>query len=176
MGTDAETTGRGASVDRKLLAYQMREAGVGLNQVAERLGVSRTTVHRWHQAFGGTVHARGQRAVKDPIPVDPFLKWCDARRLQITREWDAYPSIGDVKVPGKGTGSRTATLKHLMGELGWPVESGARRLHRWRFQNPGGVVSRPIVEDALWRADVSFYDVYPEFREADLIADGCVAA
>lgn len=176
MGTDAETTGRGASVDKKLLAHELREQGVSHTQAATLLGVSRTTIQRWHLECGGTIKVRGRRSVADPIPVDPFLKWCDKRREQITREWDAYPSIGDVKVPGKGTGSRTATLKHLMGELGWPVESGARRLHRWRFQNPGGVVSRPIVEDALWRAGVSFYDVYPEFLEADLIADGCVAA
>jgi hypothetical protein len=162
--------------DRVLQVVRLVAEGYRLQEIADAMCVSRTTAHRWYARGGGDVNRRPRREVKDPIAVGPFLKWCDKRRERMQREWDSYPAIGDCKAPGKGSGLRSPRLRCLMEELGWEPDTGARRLHRWRFQNPGGVVSRPVVEDALWRAGVSIYDVYPELLDADLVEDGCVAA
>jgi hypothetical protein len=42
-----------------------------------------------------------------------------------------------------------------------------RRLHRLAHDNPQGLVSRAIVEDALWHADTHIYSVYPDLAEVD---------
>ena len=107
------------------------------------------------------------RPVRDPIPAQPFLDWCERRRKQIERELNCVPAIKTAS--GRNDfGAFCGPNTRLVMELGWGdrLDTGARRLHRIRYGDagnaPSGVVSRALVEDALWRAGVAFEDVYPD--------------
>jgi hypothetical protein len=97
------------------------------------------------------------RALREPVPVKPFLEWAErrARILQVRfAEDDHTANVG---------------LKYLMDEIGWPLEAGVRRLYRWRtgHENHRGMAERAVIEDALWRAGVGFWEVYEEIAAQD---------
>ena len=101
----------------------------------------------------------------EPIPVQPFLDWCDRREAEIRRELDAYPAISGRRSGGGGV-ERGAQFGmdprgRLVMEIGWSVENGQRRLHRWRYENLSGQVERAEVEEALHYAGVPFDLIYP---------------
>ncbi len=100
--------------------------------------------------------------LRDPIPVGPFLWWCHRRETQIRGDHEPYPSLGDGR----------SMMGRLCMELGWDEDTGRRRLFRWCFERPDGLVERSQVEDALFHADVLFEWVYPDLA----FADECCAA
>lgn len=92
------------------------------------------------------------RPLKEPIAVEPFLKWCEAREAEIQREFDAAPS--------DRWQSESSAHRLVLFEIGWPTDSDARRYLRWRNESLTGLVERAVVEDALHHAGVDFYAVY----------------
>jgi len=101
--------------------------------------------------------------LKEPIDVAPFLAWCANRETRIRRELGSEHGIAD----GKQTNHR----ERLVTELGWTIEAGTRRLHRWTHPDQGdgfsGLVERAVIEDALHHAGVQFADVYPDLDDDD---------
>jgi len=88
--------------------------------------------------------------LKEPVPVAPFLQWADRRMRVLAVEYD----------DGK---SATAGIAQLMDDIGWPYDAGVRRFYRWRNDKTfHGFVERAVVEDALWRAGVHFWEVYDD--------------
>jgi Homeodomain-like domain len=169
---DTDVQNQTAGLDPRQEAWRLHhDEGLSFQRVAERLGVSRTTIHRWHVEAGGHVDRRLSRMV-EPIPASPFLDWCDRRKEMIRREWDACPAIGG----HPGFDDQCGPVTRLVMELGWSdrPDSACRRLHRLRFDNATGMASRPMVEDALWHAGVHIYEVYPELEAIDM--GECVAA
>lgn len=108
------------------------------------------------------------RTVKDPIPVGPFLEWCRSREAQIRRELDRCPAI-QARV-GEAGPTSWAPRARLVMELGWPIETGQRRLWRWEFENQGETVARATIEDALEHAGAAFSEVYPDLPTVELRA------
>lgn len=97
---------------------------------------------------------------REPIPVAPFLAWCQTRIEQLTYELDAYPAIG-LTLEGVNPHAR------LMLELGWDPDTGGRRLLRWASaEHMTGMGERALIEDALHHAGVAFEDVYPAIESA----------
>lgn len=92
------------------------------------------------------------RTINEPVPVGPFLWWCHHRMEQIEREFDPLLRGGPAR--------SDALPERLLMEIGWTGEWDARRLYRWAFETPGGLVERGMVEDALDHAGVDFYRVY----------------
>lgn len=89
----------------------------------------------------------------EPLPLAPFLAWCDTHEAAIRRELRA----------GAMTGESDAehTRYRLVCDLGWPPEAGKRRMHRWRHENTTGHAERADIQDALEHAGVEFEDIYP---------------
>jgi hypothetical protein len=116
------------------------------------------------EVAGGAAVATAPPAVgrmpKEPIPVTPFLKFCEQREAQLKRELDEYPAIchRDLALPG--------SRARLVLSLGWEVDTGTRKLNRWANPDQGdghsGWVDRAEIEDALRYAGVDFYDIYPD--------------
>jgi hypothetical protein len=92
---------------------------------------------------------------KEPLAVAPFLEWCDKRETQIRRDLDNLPGLRSFKL-NDDAGSR------LVMELGWDVESGQRRLRRWRHETLSGLIGREVIEEALFCAGVPFEEIYPD--------------
>jgi len=99
--------------------------------------------------------------IREPISSAPFLFWCDEREAQITRQHTVEHGI---HVPTAEYGPN----ERLLHEIGWGDLSGARRLHRWRYQNTTGVVERAVVENALHCAGVDFTTIYPNVETPQL--------
>jgi hypothetical protein len=97
-------------------------------------------------------------SLKDPVPAGPFLAWFDRQLELARREGDAWPTVTGSRRGRSRNGDR-GELEYVLTRIGWPVESGSRRIYRWRHENTG-MVERAVVEDALWRAGVFFEDVY----------------
>lgn len=76
----------------------------------------------------------------DPIPVAPFIAWLDTR---IT-----------------ANGAEENPLTHALADIGWSDDASVRRLYRWRHEVQ--LAERRDVEDALHRAGVGFWEVYPD--------------
>jgi hypothetical protein len=105
------------------------------------------------------------------VPAAPFANWLNQRIAY----WEARED------------SLNAVI-HLLDEIGWPVQSGSRRLYRYRRMlaetrrgrdNSRGIprgkamtlvateYPRAVVEDALHHAGVLFSEVYPEIAAAE---------
>lgn len=102
----------------------------------------------------------------DPVPLAPFLAWAQQRQAQIGRELDAYPALGETNRLGSHTGGGGCALERLCADLGWPGESGKRKLHRWRCENLSGTAERLGIETALHHAGVDFEAIYPDLPAA----------
>lgn len=103
---------------------------------------------------------RSLKRMGEPIPLKPFLDWCDKREAQLRAELDAYPAIN-----GGGTGANPPGINphvRLMVELGWDDAAGHRRLSRWRLDSVTGMGSRELIERALDHAGVPIEDLYPD--------------
>jgi hypothetical protein len=96
------------------------------------------------------------RTLEEPLPVGPFLWWCHRRMEQIEREFD--PLLRG------GAAQSDAVQGRLLMEIGWVGEWDSRRLYRWAFELPAGLVERSIVENALDHAGGDFYRVYWSVR------------
>lgn len=99
------------------------------------------------------------RALDEPIPVQPFLDWVDRRARILAIRYD----------DGHKSGAHVG-LEEVLDDIGWDRKAGVRRLHRWRnggTQGHSGMAERAVVEDALWRAGVGFWEIYPEIAALD---------
>lgn len=107
------------------------------------------------------------------VPAKPFADWIEERIRFYDRQQPGTP------LTHRDSASRVAR------DLGWgDKESGARKLYRYRhclktmkrgsrygrsFDVPTDKFPRPPIEDALFRAGVDFYSVYPEYaHERDI--------
>jgi hypothetical protein len=100
--------------------------------------------------------------MQNPIPTTQFISWFDQRAQEIMRGADPYRYPTHTQ--------REQYAKHrVLVNLGWDDEagSGARRVIRWRNDSLTGMVERAQIEDALHRAGVRFYDVYPDLEIKD---------
>jgi hypothetical protein len=106
--------------------------------------------------------------LREPIDVAPFLAWCAERETRIRRELGSEHGVND----GKQTNHR----ERLVTELGWTIEAGCRRLHRWTHPDQStkhsGLVERAVIEDALHNAGVQFTDVYPDLDTVTRLPSG----
>lgn len=95
--------------------------------------------------------------LREPIPVQPFLDWAQRRAKLLKALYAPNDSQAD------------EGLTYLLDDIGWPHENGMRRLHRWRTgdQNFHGYAERAIIEDALWRAGVFTWEVYPDLDDEE---------
>ena len=101
-----------------------------------------------------STHLLGTRRIPDPVPVAPFIAWCDKRKEHYRRE-GGYPLTG---------GGRTNYGERVVLDLGWEPDNGVRRLSRWSNSdqaNPhSGFADRDVIETALRHAGVRYEDVY----------------
>lgn len=109
---------------------------------------------------------------KENVPVGPFM--------ELLNEWvEHYRAI----FPGSSAEKTSAAIRKVAEDLGWEGEPGMRKLYRYRRglkstrnrrtapnrEIPTGTFPRATVEDALHRAGVDFYSIYPEFsHERDI--------
>lgn len=91
----------------------------------------------------------------EPVPAEPFLNWFQ-RRL------DYYD-----RVYGKSDIDGGRNMWRVLDEIGWPHDSGARRMYRLRNESLTGMMERATVEDALHRAGVLVSDLYPDLPEPE---------
>ena len=110
--------------------------------------------------------------LKDPIPAGPFIAWLTQRFLHYRdQELKWCPSL-----------STTGAAVKLGKEIGWEGPAGQRRLYDFRNgvkrKGHGNASGGPrlyaelaLVEDALWRAGVEFWEVYPEEQYPALYRD-----
>lgn len=112
-------------------------------------------------------------ALREPIPVAPFLAWAQRREQQIRREIDHYPAISGSRDGGvEARGPMNIDPRgRLVMELGWDADSGTRLLFRWQHETPSGLVERARVEEALFCAGVDFYELYPDMAPSNEPAD-----
>jgi hypothetical protein len=102
----------------------------------------------------------------EPVPVAPFVAWCDRRQEQLRRSMDVHPAISvrGVTGPRSQVGIGVNYVERLMFELGWDVHNGPRKLNRWRNPSQGdghsGFADRDEIETSLRCAGVRFEDVY----------------
>jgi erythromycin esterase-like protein len=73
------------------------------------------------------------------VPLAPFIAWFD-ERVELLRQRGATNAIAQV-----------------VAELGWPEETGARRIQRWRHENARQLQE---IEDPLNRAEVQIWELY----------------
>jgi hypothetical protein len=106
---------------------------------------------------------------EDRIPAEPFQRFLLAR----IAHWENALS-------SEGAADRTGARKRVCEELGWPDETGVRKLYRMSHglrgvgrhsgsrDVPTDYFSRVTVEDALHHAGVAFGDLYPDLVDDDL--------
>jgi len=103
--------------------------------------------------------------LKEPVPVGPFVAWCDRRQEQLRRELDVHPAISSREGGSRGqVSSGLNYVERLMFEMGWDLHNGPRKLNRWRNPSQGdghsGFADRDEIETSLRSAGVRFEDVY----------------
>lgn len=103
---------------------------------------------------------------EDRVPVEPFRSFL----LDRIAHWERAMS-------GEGLADKTGARKMVCEELGWPVDSGPRKLYRMSHglrgvgrhagsrDVPTDYFNRVTVEDALHHAGMRFEDMYPEFAD-----------
>ncbi len=98
------------------------------------------------------------------VPLAPFLAYCEQREAQIRRELDEYPAITAGRSGGAPTAPQHSNVgARLVMDLGWDVEGGQRRLHRWRHESGADARGdRALIEDALEHAGEDFCEWYPD--------------
>lgn len=98
--------------------------------------------------------ARAIARLREPVPVGPFVEWAEHRAAVLRARYADEES------------TRDDGFSHLMDDIGWPQDSGARRLYRWRnLEDFSGYAERAVIEDALWRAGVGFWEIYPDIDD-----------
>jgi hypothetical protein len=105
------------------------------------------------------------------IPMAPFAAWCNdqvqqaAKRTEGISGWDVARNnmYGSVAAVADRLGIDVRNLNRLCRGM----YAGSRNRRKGEF--PADTISRYYVEDLLTRAEVSFYEIYPEFaHERDI--------
>ena len=95
------------------------------------------------------------KRMREPIPVQPFLDWCERREREIKATLDSNSGL-------QGDASHDIhPRQRLLAEIGWDDDAGFRRMRRWRNESLSGLVERADVEDALDTAGIPFDLIYP---------------
>lgn len=119
------------------------------------------------------------------VPAEPFARWLNQRLAW----WEKRALIESVVKPSRGDVGSLGPMQCLLLEIGWSLDSGPRKLYRYRSlrrettigKSPrrgirGIAVVKPmlecqraIVEEALHHAGVPFSDLYPDIAAAEAV-------